>query len=90
VNVIGQNNGGVMKPFWSPKPDVDPFAGLDWSLTSKGNILLRGAVAAIDCEFRASATPGDHEIVFAEAVDGIVIQVEDKPLTHVRKSGLGY
>lgn len=90
VNVIGQDNGGVMKPFWSPKPDVDPFAGLEWHRTEAGNIVLKQALAAVECEFRSAATPGDHEIVFAEAVAGLILKPEDKPLTHVRKSGLGY
>jgi len=90
VNVIGSNNGGAMKPFWSPKPDVDPFASLEWSANEGGNIVIRNAVAWLDCEFRSSASPGDHEIIFAEALAGQVVQAEDKPLTHVRKSGLGY
>lgn len=90
VNVIGQNNGGALKPFWSPKPDVDPFASLEWSANERGNIIIKSAVAALDCEFRSAFTPGDHEIIFAEVVAGLVIQAEDKPLTHIRKSGLGY
>ena len=90
VNVIGQNNGGAMKPFWSPKADADPFASLEWSANTRGNIVIKNAVATLDCEFRSAASPGDHEIIFAEAVGGLVIQAEDKPLTHVRKSGLGY
>lgn len=90
VNVIGQNNAGVMKPFWSPKPDADPFAGLAWARSGSGNIFLSNAVSYLDCEFRSAAMPGDHEIIFAEAVGGAIIQAEDKPLTHVRKSGLGY
>lgn len=90
VNVLGQNNGGAMKPFWSPKPEVDPFASLEWSVNQRGNIVIKNAIAWLDCEFRTSSMPGDHEIIFAEAVAGLVMQAEDKPLTHVRKSGLGY
>lgn len=90
INVVGQNNGGVMKPFWSVKEGVDPFGGLDVIETPRGNLILRNALAAIECEARSSATPGDHEIIFAEAVESHLLQPEDKPLTHVRKSGLGY
>ena len=79
-----------MKPFWSPSPDVDAFAGLEWSRTGRGNIAMGLALAYLECELRSSVTPGDHEILFVEVVGGKVLQAEDKPLAHVRKSGLGY
>ena len=90
VNVIGQKNGGVMKPFWSPDGATDPFAGLDVFLSPRGNVILRNAMTALECEFRSSTMPGDHEIVFAEVVAAHLLQPEDKPLPHVRKNGLGY
>ncbi|MEO7427243.1 MAG: flavin reductase family protein [Fibrobacteria bacterium] len=90
VNVVGQKNGGMMKPFWNPDGDADPFSGLEWSISARGNILLASGVAALECERRSGFTPGDHEIVFAEVVAGHILQSEDKSLTHTRKSGLGY
>jgi flavin reductase (DIM6/NTAB) family NADH-FMN oxidoreductase RutF len=89
VNVVGHQNGGMMKPFWNVG-NQDPFAGLEFDVSPRGNIVLRKAVVALECEFRSSANPGDHEIVFAEVVESHLLQVEDKPLTHTRKSGLGY
>ncbi len=90
VNIVGQNNGGLMKPFWSPKEGVDPFTGLDILVSPRGNLILNSAMAALECEFRSSVSPGDHEIMFAEVVDGRILQPEDKPLAHTRKSGLSY
>lgn len=90
VNVMGGKNGGAMKPFWNPDSTPDPFAAIEWSLSPRGNIIIGTALAAIECEVRSAFTPGDHEILFAEVVDGHILQPEDKPLTHVRKSGLGY
>lgn len=90
INVVGHHNGGMMKPFWNLKEGVDPFAGLDHVVTARGNLILKQALAAIECEARSSSTPGDHEIVFAEAVESHLLQPEDKPLTHIRKSGMGY
>jgi flavin reductase (DIM6/NTAB) family NADH-FMN oxidoreductase RutF len=90
INIVGHKNGGMMKPFWSPEAGSDAFAGLEWSRTERGNILLASALAVLECELRASIAPGDHEILFAEVVAGRVLQPEDKPLSHVRKSGLGY
>lgn len=90
VNVIGQKNGGAMKPFWNPDSNPDPFAGIEWSQTSRGNIIVGTALAALECEVRSTIVPGDHEIIFAEVVEGHVLQPEDKSLTHVRRSGLVY
>ena len=90
LNVVGGKNGGMMKPFWSPTPEKDAFADLEWSRSERGNIMLGNALAFLECEVRTSVTPGDHEIVFAEVIAGRVLQTEDKPLTHIRKSGLVY
>ncbi len=90
INVIGQKNGGVMKPFWSPDGKSDPFVGLDHFISARGNLILRNAMSAMECEVRSRATPGDHEIIFAEVVEGRILQADDKPLAHVRKSALGY
>jgi flavin reductase (DIM6/NTAB) family NADH-FMN oxidoreductase RutF len=90
VNIVGQNNGGLMKPFWTFKEGVDPFETLEHRITSRGNVVMGNAMAYLECEARSFALPGDHEIVFAEVVDNQILQPEDKPLTHVRKGGLGY
>jgi flavin reductase (DIM6/NTAB) family NADH-FMN oxidoreductase RutF len=90
VNVVGQKNGGAMKPFWNPDSTPDPFAGIEWSQSSRGNIIIGTALAALECEVRSTVIPGDHEIVFAEVVEGHLLQPEDKSLTHVRRSGLVY
>jgi flavin reductase (DIM6/NTAB) family NADH-FMN oxidoreductase RutF len=90
VNVVGQNNGGLMKPFWNVKEGVDPFAALDHYVSDRGNVVMRNALAYMECEARTFIMPGDHEIVFAEVVANALLQPEDKPLTHVRKGGLGY
>jgi flavin reductase (DIM6/NTAB) family NADH-FMN oxidoreductase RutF len=90
VNIVGHKNGGMMKPFWTPESGTDPFAGLDWSRTGRGNIALSAALAVLECEVRSSFTPGDHEILFVEVVAGSLLQPDDKPLHHTRKSGLGY
>lgn len=89
VNVIGHQNGGVMKAFWNVGTE-DPFATLEKMETPAGNLILKNAMAALECRAVSFATPGDHEIVFAEVVEGHIFHHEDKPLTHVRKSGLTY
>ena len=90
INVVGHKNGGLMKPFWNTETPGDPFAELEHHITPKGNLIFANALAAIECEVRSSVMPGDHEILIAQAVDGVLLHPEDKPLTHVRKSGLVY
>lgn len=90
INVVGQKNGGIMKPFWNPDSIGDPFSGLEWYASPRGSIIFPSALAALECEVRSTFTPGDHELIFAEVVDGHILQAEDKSLTHVRRSGLGY
>jgi flavin reductase (DIM6/NTAB) family NADH-FMN oxidoreductase RutF len=90
INIIGLKNGGVMKPFWNPSENANPLDGLDTSVSELGNTILSQAMAVLECEARSSIMPGDHELVFAEVIAGQVLQIEDKPLAHIRKSGLGY
>lgn len=90
INVVGHKNDGMMKPFWSPDAAADPFAGLAWSRSERGNIMLASALAFLECELRTSIAPGDHELLFVEVVAGRVLEPHDKPLHHIRKSGLGY
>ena len=91
VNIVGHNNNGVMKPFWGGyKPGVDHFAGLAQEVSARGNLLLPDCLAAVECELRSHTQPGDHVIVIAEVVETRIFKPEDKPMTHVRKSGDGY
>jgi flavin reductase (DIM6/NTAB) family NADH-FMN oxidoreductase RutF len=91
VNIIGHANNGVMKPFWGKyQPGADPFTGLTVEVSPRGNLLLPDAMAALECTVREVAQPGDHLIVFGEVVETKAFKPEDKPMTHVRKSGDGY
>ena len=42
---------------------VDRFAGLDWTVTEDGAVLLAGASAWLDCSIEREIPAGDHEIV---------------------------
>jgi flavin reductase (DIM6/NTAB) family NADH-FMN oxidoreductase RutF len=91
VNIVGQNNNGMMKPFWGAyKPGVDAFAGLAHEISTRGNVLLPDSLAALECELRSHTQPGDHVIAVAEVVETHLFKPEDKPMTHVRKSGESY
>lgn len=91
INVVGGKNNGLMKPFWSGyDPEKNPFEALETAEGENGGLLLKDAMAAIECRKVESIKPGDHEIIIAEVVGSTMINEEDKPLPHVRKSGLDY
>ncbi len=91
VNIIGHHNNGVMKPFWGQlKPGEDPFTGLTYEISPRGNLLLPDAMASLECEVRGTFQPGDHVLVFGEVVETRLFQPEDKPMPHVRKTGASY
>ena len=90
VNIVGHQNNGLMKPFWGAKAEGDPFDGLATEISARGNLLLSDSMAQLECEVRSTTDPGDHVVIFAEVVESRLLKPEDKPMTHVRKTGAGY
>jgi flavin reductase (DIM6/NTAB) family NADH-FMN oxidoreductase RutF len=91
VNVVGHRNNGLLKPFWGGlKPGEDPLDAVSVAASERGNWILNDALAVLECETRDIAQPGDHAVVFGEVVEARLLNPEDKPMTHVRKSGAGY
>ena len=67
---------------------ADPFEGLEL-LPERSVPLLAGAMAYLECAVtRAVADVGDHEVLFAEVVDGDLLGGE--PDVRVRPSGFKY
>ena len=91
VNVVGHQNNGLLKPFWGKlKPGDSPLDSVSLALSERGNWILTDALAALECETRDIATPGDHAVVFGEVVETRLLNPEDKPMIHVRKTGAAY
>ena len=44
-------------------PGADRFAGLSWTATAAGAVLLRGASAWLECGVERDVPAGDHDIV---------------------------
>ena len=91
INVVGHRNNGLLKPFWgAAKQGENPLDAVATTLSPRGNAILTDALAALECEPRGFTQPGDHVIVFAEVVESSLMKPEDKPMTHVRKTGAAY
>ncbi len=91
INIVGQQNNGVMKPFWKGyDANENPFEKLAHTRSSRGNWILTDCMAALECEMQSHYHPGDHVLLFATVLAEYVLKPEDKPLAHVRKNGLSY
>lgn len=91
VNIIGKENGGALKPFWGAyKPGEDALAQVPHRVTTRGSMVLDGAMGALECRVREILKPGDHHLVIGEVEEALTLKPEDKPMTHIRPSGLDY
>ncbi len=70
--------------------DSPAFEGLALRETPSFAPVLVGALAYLDAEFVGELTSGDHRIILARIVDGIVLDATAEPLIHVRHNGLHY
>lgn len=46
----------------------DRFAGLEWTVTNDGAVLIDGAALQLDCRLREEVTAGDHVIALLRVV----------------------
>jgi len=91
INIIGDHDKSYLKHFWKGyDPSQNPFNEIPYIVGENGGIILEQAKSAIECQMIDSATPGDHDIVFAKVLSSYVMNAEAKPLVHVRKSGADY
>ncbi len=91
VNVVGERNRELMKPFWNGYTAEDnPFTHLAQQRHSTGAILLEDAKSVIICRKKDIIYPGDHALVIAEVLDSVVYDTEGSSVVHFRKSGATY
>ncbi len=68
VNVLAQDQEAVSRRF--ANPHEDRFDGVGYATSPRGNLLLDGCLAHLECVPRARHEAGDHTIVVAEVVAG--------------------
>lgn len=67
VNILSADQEPVCRKLASKDPDK--FAGVTHRLSDRGNPILEGAVAWIDCELHGIADAGDHEMVTGRVLE---------------------
>jgi flavin reductase (DIM6/NTAB) family NADH-FMN oxidoreductase RutF len=71
------------------EPGEPAFTGIAVERTTSGVAVLSEALGHLDCRVAGRCDAGDHDLLIARVVGGR-LNSEDKPMVHVRKSGLRY
>ena len=89
VSVLGQEDKGLMKPFFKKPEDGSPFDDVRSHAPSGRVPVLSDALAWLDCRWAGEHNAGDHVVVFG-VVESASKSRDEEPLTHTRKNGLRY
>jgi flavin reductase (DIM6/NTAB) family NADH-FMN oxidoreductase RutF len=81
VNVLAEDQHALCRRF--SRRGIDRFANVAWTLSSRGNPLLAGALAWLDCEIADEHAAGDHTFVHA-VVRELAVGESDHPLIFFR------
>lgn len=91
INVVGDHDKTFLKHFWSGyDPEKNPFAEIEHSIGSEGEVFIKGARSTIVAEPIEVLEPGDHNLIIAKVIDSAVHSDEAKSMVHQRKDGLSY
>jgi len=88
VSILGEDDKGLMKPFFKKPEDGSPFDDVETHAPTSAPV-LKDALAWIDCRLAGEHDAGDHIVVFG-VVESAAKSRDGEPLTHTRKNGLKY
>lgn len=88
INILGKENGALMKPFL--KANDTPFKEVELVENDHGLPQLKDALAFLACRYLTSLPAGDHEVFLLEVVDGTLQSESDDPMVRIRRDGLAY
>lgn len=89
VSVLGEDDKGLMKPFFKGPEDGSPFDDVAHGAGPGGAPVLTGALSWLECRVCGEHDAGDHVVVLG-VVEAGSLQGDSAPLTHTRKNGLRY
>jgi flavin reductase (DIM6/NTAB) family NADH-FMN oxidoreductase RutF len=90
LNVLSSHQKGLIGHFGRGFERGEPaFDGLDLTRTEQGLPVILGCLGHLECTPASHLDSADHRIFLAHIVGGH-LQTEEKPLVHIRKSGLHY
>ncbi|EAW37767.1 diflavin flavoprotein [Lyngbya sp. PCC 8106] len=71
-------------------PGEDRFAGLEIGEASNGCVVLKDALAYLECEVKQRMECGDHWLIYATVTNGQILSSEGVTAVHYRKIGTHY
>lgn len=80
VNILADDQETLSRRF--AEPSQDRFAGVGYTTTATGLVLLNGALAHLECEPEARHDAGDHTLFIGRVVGGSAH--EGRPLLYYR------
>lgn len=80
INLLQSGQESMARKFAEPHPDR--FDGLGWQLSPRGNPVLDGILAVIECDSHARFAAGDHTILVGQVVAGA--SFPGRPLVYFR------
>ena len=90
INVLSAKNMDIFKAFARPASEESRFNGLKLSEHGSAGPVFAKAVAYLDCKVLQLVETGDHVLTVAEVIGGDMLNGEEEPMTHLRKSGFQY
>ncbi|NJK39373.1 MAG: flavin oxidoreductase [Oscillatoriales cyanobacterium RM1_1_9] len=72
------------------EPGEDRFAGMETEIAKNGCVVLKQAVAYLECSISQRMECGDHWVIYATVTNGSVLNPEGTTAVHYRKTGTYY
>jgi flavin reductase (DIM6/NTAB) family NADH-FMN oxidoreductase RutF len=90
LNVVAENDKQLLKHFGRGfEPGQAAFEGVAISRSDRQTPVLDAGLGFLECTAAGSVASGDH-VVFLARVEAGKLGREDRPMVHIRKSGLNY
>lgn len=91
LSVVSESQTNLLKHFGKGfEPGASAFQGIAISHCARGVPILSDALGYLECEPAGHVDSGDHRVFLAKIARGRMINSEQEPMVHIRKSGANY
>ncbi len=91
INVIGENSPDYLNHFSiNTGNSVNPLSRIPYKKIKGKGIVLNDAKSVLVCRAHEITHPGDHYLVTAEVIDGLILDRSVNSRTHIREEGTHY
>ncbi len=91
LNVVREGQKSLLKHFSQGfEPGQPAFEGLEIGHCARGVPIIKESLGHLECEPVGHIDSGDHRVFLAKVVRGRLIDTDNRPMVHIRKSGSHY